>query len=322
MNNVSSNNVGSLPRIRMVSVDDVCDQLNNRLTSTTCHLDQFTGTRIEKQNVERWLDDYVDLATAMDWSPAARCRKFALYLGGNAKDWYRTDVADSTSLRDNWDNLRTAFLDEFLPTDLESYRRRLLIRRQQNESEDVSDYIRSKKRLCYDVDSAMDEAEKVRYIIEGLQPDILEKVELFRNLITDVHRLKLHAVQAETAIRLRTVHDSERDKSRPLPCFDGRRGRTDIVMYTRSSSTGKRNHQADFDEYQCRFDKFQKKDLSYCKDEHEELKVTCYYCYQKGHMQRECDYRIEDQKKGVFLNKRTDGKRSRHNQLSDTSHRH
>jgi len=151
-NNVSSSIGGGVPPTQQFNVDDLSDLLANRLVSSTSQmLRQFTGSRTEKTYADRWMEDLVDMATAMNWNEEARCRKFPSYLAGNAKDWYVTDVTYTAATRDNWGNLRTAFLVEFLPSRITEHRRCQLEARRQNLFEEVSDYIRVKTRLCKDL---------------------------------------------------------------------------------------------------------------------------------------------------------------------------
>ena len=311
--NVSSSNGGGPPPVQ-INVDDLSDLLANRLVSPTSQmLRQFTGSRNEKQYADRWMDDFVDMATAMNWNEQALCRKFSTYLAGNAKDWYKTDVVDTAATRGNWGNLRTAFLTEFLPSRIADHRRLQLETRRQNLFEDVSDYIRAKKRLCKDVNPGMEEAEKIKNIFNGLQPDILEKVELFKDVITNVGELKMHAIQAENAIKAKMVqHGKQMDGKLETP------GDTEQAMYVAPRNKYEdvaervfRRMMAEYEQMQQRGGRnhtgtqYQHNDSRNRTEDNDDERY-CYYCFKDGHTVRQCRNRVYDQKKGINVQDRND----------------
>ena len=101
----------------------------------------------EKNTANRWIDDFEDIAKAQNWDEQTKCQKFPAFLDGGAKDWYKLDI-DGQGIADQWNDLRTAFLNAFLPTTFEVHMRDQLDNRRQRIFESVTDYMFAKRRLC------------------------------------------------------------------------------------------------------------------------------------------------------------------------------
>ena len=318
-----------------IDIAELTDQLANRLvSSTSIKIRQFGGSRTEKENTSRWLEDFGDMAESMGWDEEAKCRKLPAFLAGTAKDWYRLDVAPHQTIREDWTRVKAALEAKFLPMALPQHQRHQLESRKQGLYEDVSDYILAKRRLCAAVNDAMEEDEILRRVKEGLQPDLREKVEMFGAQITSVTLLDEYAQRMEHAMKSKqdqpaagkqpvgTAMYSTDDCGAAMYNAPGtssqesalkgaaekvfremlgqykqlqeRTGRNNYGENNYGSRNSGNNNYGNNNNY--------KRGGNNSRGRTNDGKPICHYCQKPGHMRRDCRRRLGDERRGIRVN--------------------
>ncbi|RWS03246.1 retrovirus-related Pol polyprotein from transposon 297-like protein [Dinothrombium tinctorium] len=169
----------------MSECEDGCisnDQLNligeyvaNRISlSSQYKIRPFACSEIE--SAAKWIKSYESVATALNWSEESKFRKFRAYLTGPAADWYDVCVESREEQPKSYEELRKMFLEEFHHED------EILMRikeRKQLSHESVQTYIYSKVQMCQQLDNKMSDAEILRCVYEGMNPEIKREARIF-----------------------------------------------------------------------------------------------------------------------------------------------
>jgi len=134
----------------------------------------FNGTSSE--NVGRFLRDFERAAQANRWSQVTKMINLPCYLRGTAADWFDRNERTLPNYTEAAAALRDAFKKS--GEDMEAYY--TLLSRRQGPEEDAGAYVQDVLRLCHACGD-MKEAERVRHVLRGLQPRMLEKVALMDN---------------------------------------------------------------------------------------------------------------------------------------------
>jgi len=134
----------------------------------------FRGTSSE--DVKRFLKDFDRAARVNRWTATTKMINLPCYLRGPAADWFDRNEGTLETYARAATGLQEAFKKS--GEDLEAHG--ALLSRRQGPDEEASTYVHDVLRLCYECGD-MREAEKVRHVLRGLQPRILEKVALMDN---------------------------------------------------------------------------------------------------------------------------------------------
>jgi len=135
----------------------------------------FSGTSTE--NVGRFLRDFERAAKANRWTQGTKMTNLPCYLRGTAADWFDRNEGNLANYTVAAEALRATFKRG--GEDMEAYY--ALLSRRQGPEEEAGVYVQDVLRLCHECGD-MKEAERVRHVLRGLQPRILEKVALLDNL--------------------------------------------------------------------------------------------------------------------------------------------
>src|ERR1700712_683344 len=98
-----------------LAIDDASiDRLASSLVSSNSfRLKPFTGVNATSdggglEDVNRWIDDFEDMCAVNGWQNATKCQKFAAFLDGGARDFYREEIRGKDAAND-WNQLKDAF---------------------------------------------------------------------------------------------------------------------------------------------------------------------------------------------------------------------
>lgn len=150
----------------------------------------FSGEKWE--NVNEFIKNYRRTAKANKWSDDTKLLQLPCFLKGAALDWFETIEEDYTEFEEVIEQLKSIFTNANHEEQLH-YR---LSTRVQQKGEDVWKYYHEMLRLCKEVSPEMQETEKIRFVLKGLQPKILEKVNLMNNATLEDLRNNIRKVEA------------------------------------------------------------------------------------------------------------------------------
>ena len=130
-----------------IELGDLADSVVSRLMSTSSFkIIPYSGTA-SGVDVEKWLQDFERIATAMKWTDENKFEKFPAYMSGAADDWYTSYIYESTSVT-TWPKLTEAFIEYFTPSGKKANAREQLRKRKQRSNEPVGDFIACMHSLC------------------------------------------------------------------------------------------------------------------------------------------------------------------------------
>lgn len=142
------------------------------------------------------------MADVNGWSEEIRRQHVKISLTGVAIEWYR-----SYKPPDDWPSFKKSLINAFCRHDYVEEQRQKLMSRSQGENEPVIDYCFNVIYLCSTVDPHMPEKEKVKHLIDGLQPVIAEAIFPFlpeNKTVNDVlDRIRIHQMGKTAALRSR-----------------------------------------------------------------------------------------------------------------------
>lgn len=128
------------------------------------------------------MEQYFLVASIED--EARKVTTATMYLGGDAKLWWRTKYADIQAHRiqiDSWDLLKEAIRSQFFPKNVEYQARRAL--RDLKHTSSIREYVKSFSGHMLNIRD-MSEKDKLFTFMEGLKP--WTRTELQRQKVTDL----------------------------------------------------------------------------------------------------------------------------------------
>ncbi|RWS21648.1 hypothetical protein B4U80_11803 [Leptotrombidium deliense] len=180
-----------MPRGRQTSPDAASttsfnvSQFIRGITSSLQNL-CVTKTPLEKfktstKDPANWIDMYKRTFT----NDAERIRQFPFYLDEQCYTWFITQERILQGNETSWTKWEEMFMKEFgknVTTALSEF-----TSRKQREGEDPQNFIRDMLQLCALADPAMPEANKIHFILEGLQPKLKERITvMYPKTVNDV----------------------------------------------------------------------------------------------------------------------------------------
>lgn len=145
-------------------------------------------------NVEEYLGQFERVSRANGWNEAKQLVILPCYLEGAALKWYENleqKLGNGLTWQLVKDNMREAFQVVAWDEQLE-YRLRLRV---QGEDEPVENYVQDITNLCSKVDNNMAEKTKIKHVLRGLLPSLLEKVMMMDNETLDGLMRNIRKVQ-------------------------------------------------------------------------------------------------------------------------------
>lgn len=151
------------------------------------------GTR---KSVEEYLAQYERVAKANGWNDAKKLVILPCYLEGAALTWFENLEQQQRPEEDlTWQQVKEGMKEVFQTIARDEQMEYRLRMRMQGEEETVESYVQDVLNLCIKVDPGMNEGIKIRYILRGLKPSLLEKVMILENdtiahLMTNIRRVQ------------------------------------------------------------------------------------------------------------------------------------
>ena len=184
-----------------VNPDNLKRAVNEAVSSSIATLGGFKiekyDGRISADAID-WLESYTETTALKGWDDIQRFKNFNQFLSNNAKNWYKLYIKMDANPPNNWDTLKTAFINYHVPKDRSNILREQMISRKQG-NEDVIQYITDKRLLCVNYNREMEFNEMKSYIIDGLLPEIKSTITHLDS--TDIISLQKHAINIEKGLK-------------------------------------------------------------------------------------------------------------------------
>lgn len=133
-----------------------------------------------QENVEEYVAQFERIARANGWDAAKKLVVLPCYLEGAALKWLENlEQAQGAAL--TWDIVKEKIKEAFQSIAWEEQLEFKLRMRMQGEEEPVEAYLQDVLNLCSKLDPQMVERCKIKHVLRGLKPSLLEKVMVMAN---------------------------------------------------------------------------------------------------------------------------------------------
>lgn len=171
---------------------------NNAPTMAEQRGNQITPPRFRDgtdKSVEEYLAQYERVAKANGWDDAKKMVILPCYLEGAALTWFENLEQQQPEEALTWQRVKAGMKEAFQTIARDEQLEYRLRMRMQGEEEPIESYVQDVLNLCIKVDPAMLEGIKIRHILRGLKPSLLEKVMILENdtiahLMTNIRRVQ------------------------------------------------------------------------------------------------------------------------------------
>lgn len=150
-----------------------------------------------EEMVSDYLTKFDRAARANGWDERRKAIVLPCYLEGAALKWYENLERTTADQTPTWEQIQVGMKSAFQTIAFDEQVEYRLRMRMQAEGESVDSYVQDVLSLCAQVDATMPEASKVRHILRGLSPSLIEKVMVMDN--SSVAKLQDNIRKAQTA---------------------------------------------------------------------------------------------------------------------------
>lgn len=153
---------------------------------------KFRGTQDE--NVEEYLTQFERASKANGWDANRKLVIIPCYLEGAALRWYE-NAESRLGAQLTWDQVKEGLKSTFQSIAYDEQIEFKLRMRMQRDEETVESYVQDVLYLCAKVDPNMPERSKIKYVLRGLKPSLIEKVMPMNNESLEDLMTNLRTVQ-------------------------------------------------------------------------------------------------------------------------------
>ena len=139
-------------------------------------VDPGTFSGLSTENVCHYLRHFETVARASDWDGGRKCKYLPCFLRGAARSWYENFITYTTEADLTWEILSAALLSNFNSQSFKELAIAKLGMRFQGDTEAFESYFYDVLNFCTTIDPVMNEESKVRYILRGMRPTLVEKI--------------------------------------------------------------------------------------------------------------------------------------------------
>lgn len=230
----------------------------------------FSGK--EEEDVKSFIKSYKRIARANKWTDNTKLIQLPCYLKGAAINWYET-VEDQLT---TFDAVMSELESVFTNTTQDAQKHFKLSTRYQGPSENLWEYFHEMLKLCHDVNPNMDEEEKIRFVLKGLNPKILGKVNLMRNDSVEELRSNLRKVEATAFLLGQTMPTASNQGQQDMQELRNQIARLEMSIKGRNQTNFYNTHKPKFENV--------KTEPGRTADG----RVICFKCNKPGHFARNC----------------------------------
>lgn len=153
----------------------------------------FNG--LQSENPNEFMEKYEIAAKSNNWQDKTKINLFPAHLAGNALAWF----AHYTKARDpnNWEELKTKFVDTFRPIAQADSLQLILDKKVQQREQSALNYFLEILAICRRYDQGISDKQIINYVIQGLQPEICERIlnektDTIDELENSLRKIELH----------------------------------------------------------------------------------------------------------------------------------
>lgn len=132
------------------------------------------------EDLEDWMLLYERYATALSWTEAQKANNLVFALEDEARHWFSTALREATAEAPltTWEQWQQALRRDFAGEHVRDWAFMQLQERRQQLNETPQHYVSSILQLCARASPTMADTEKVRCLLRGLRPEIMERVAI------------------------------------------------------------------------------------------------------------------------------------------------
>jgi hypothetical protein len=153
----------------------------------------FNG--LQSENPNEFIDKYEIAAKSNNWQNKTKINLFPAHLAGNALAWF----AHYTKSREinNWEELKAKFIDTFRPIAQANSLQLVLDKKVQLREQSALNYFLEVLAICRRYDQGISDKQIINYVIQGLQPEICERIlnektDTIDELESSLRKIELH----------------------------------------------------------------------------------------------------------------------------------
>lgn len=194
------------PNIIVVNQDNIVEQ--NKVTKMAENLPLIsagTYSGLPTENPNDFIDKYQIAAQSNNWSEHTKINLFPAHLVGTALAWYRHYSKGVEVNR--WETLKNKFIDSFTPIAQAHSLAVVLEHKIQEKGQPALNYFLEILTLCKRYDPNITDKQIIGHIIQGLQPDICERIVNETN--NTLEQLEQNIKKAEVQLQIK---NQNRDK--------------------------------------------------------------------------------------------------------------
>ncbi|CAN8006436.1 unnamed protein product, partial [Ixodes hexagonus] len=132
------------------------------------------------EDLEDWMLLYERYATALSWTEAQKANNLVFALEDEARHWFSTALREATAEAPltTWEQWQQALRRDFAGEHVRDWAFMQLQERRQQLNETPQHYVSSILQLCARATPTMADTEKVRCLLRGLRPEMMERVAI------------------------------------------------------------------------------------------------------------------------------------------------
>lgn len=169
------------------------------------------------EDFEDWVRLYERYAMAVGWSDTQKANNLMFALQGDeVRRWYSATLRETTRQLETRDQWKQALRESFAGQDVRDWAFIQLQERRQQPGETPREYVSSILQLCARTGATIKDSEKVRCLLRGLRPEMMERVAITNpktptEFLQHLQRLTHVGAMAQHAMAAMPTH--------PLPGF-------------------------------------------------------------------------------------------------------
>lgn len=139
----------------------------------------FSG--LPSENPQDFLDKYSLAATSNNWSNDTKLKLFPAHLSGTALAWfnlYKTKLGQNPLV---WEDLKQELVKAFSPLAQAQSLQSIMEHKVQGQNEPTLNYYTDVVTTCRRFEAGIEESRIINYVIQGLRPEICERVLSMNN---------------------------------------------------------------------------------------------------------------------------------------------
>ncbi|CAN7951197.1 unnamed protein product [Ixodes pacificus] len=128
------------------------------------------------EDLEDWLHLYERYGRSLAWTDEQKADNLVFALEDVARRWYVTALREQTP--ETWVSWQKALRETFAGDHVQEWAYIRLQEKRQQPGETPQQYVSGILQLCTRVNAGMPDAEKLRYLLRGLRPEMMERVAI------------------------------------------------------------------------------------------------------------------------------------------------